>query len=69
MSMISSPTTLAPGGQEAGSSHAGGGARSAPFRGPRPPDSELRAVRGIAYALVLVLPFWLAIAWAVAILS
>jgi hypothetical protein len=66
--MISSPTTLAPAAQEAGSSHAGAGTPPASFRGPRPPDSELRAVRGIAYALVLVLPFWLAIAFAVAVL-
>ncbi len=42
--------------------------RTPPFQGPRPPDSELRAVRGITYALILVLPFWLGIAWAIAVL-
>ena len=39
------------------------------IRGPRPPDAELRALRGIAYALILVLPFWLAVGWAIATLG
>lgn len=68
MGAASSPTTLARGAHGASPSHAGGGAPHVPFQGPRPPDSELRAVRGITYALILALPFWLAIAWAIAVL-
>lgn len=69
MRTVSSPTTLTREGHEAGASHTGGDVRQSPFRGPRPPDSELRAVRGIAYAMIMVIPFWLAIAWAVVVLT
>lgn len=65
MSTAGSPTTLAPGAEKAGPSHEGRGARHVTFQGPRPPDSELRAVRGITYALILALPFWLVIVWAI----
>ena len=69
MSGTGSQTTLDRGTQQAGTGeHRGGPSYSLQFRGPRPPDAELRALRGIAYALILVLPFWLAIAWMVAVL-
>lgn len=37
-------------------------------QGPRPPDSDIVALRGIAFALILALPLWLGIAWLIALL-
>ena len=68
MSGTGSQTTLDRGTQQAGTSNRREADRHQPVRGPRPPDTELRALRGITYALILVLPFWLAIAWMVAAL-
>ena len=68
MSGTGSQTTLDRGTQQAGMANTREAVRHSSFKGPRPPDAELRALRGIAYALILVLPFWLAIAWMVAVL-
>jgi hypothetical protein len=68
MSGTGSQTTLDRGTQQAGTSNRREADRNHPFIGPRPPDAELRALRGITYALILVVPFWLAIAWLVAVL-
>jgi hypothetical protein len=66
MSTAGSPaTTLARGAQGTGPSRDAQGPGHAHFQGPRPPDCELRAVRGITYALLLALPFWIALAWIV----
>jgi hypothetical protein len=68
MSGTGSQTTLDRGTSRAGPAHTHGAVGTSPFKGPRPPDAELRALRGITYALILVLPFWLAMAWIVAVL-
>jgi hypothetical protein len=64
MSTAGSPsTTLVNGAQGPGPSHGAQRPGQVHFQGPRPPDSELRPVRGITYALILALPFWIALAW------
>lgn len=42
--------------------------RTSHSHGPRPPDSDLVALRGITFALMLALPLWLGIAWVITLL-